>query len=110
MLQELTDHRVAQDTRQSCWLVRRTFTDNGHKIRVSLKNDSYEFQSDYYVEVFNPTELKWNRVHAASNSEWHSRVDALSLERMSVEVDAQVGRLVMHLVSVAQDLLEGIPA
>jgi hypothetical protein len=108
--QELATHRVTNDIRQSCWLIRRTYVCNGHKIRVSLRNDAYEFQSDYYVEVFNSHDLEWKRLHAASNNEWHSAVDALSLDRMKAEAWDACERLINHLVRVAQDLLEGIPA
>lgn len=36
---------------------------DGVKYRVYLKRDSYDFQSYGHVEVWSPTDLRWNRVH-----------------------------------------------
>jgi hypothetical protein len=109
-LRELVAHRVDEDIRQSCWRVERTFEWAGHKIRVTVKNDSYEFQCDYFTEVFAPATLTWNRIYTAGNNDWHRGVDALSLSRMGKLTKIALDTLIDHLVTMAQDLLEGIPA
>lgn len=35
---------------------------NDHKIRIIIDSDSYKFQCSAVVDVFHPTELKWNRL------------------------------------------------
>lgn len=109
-LVELRTHGVVTDIRQGKFTIRRTYAWSGHKIRVTLNQDPYEFQCDYYVELFNPRDLAWNRVHSEPNEAWYSRVRALSTEHLKPEQWENIERLFDRLVSVAQDLLEGVPA
>lgn len=55
---------ILQDTidkgRQSILATRVLKLASGHKVRITIRSDSYRFQSSARAEVFNPTELKWN--------------------------------------------------
>ena len=35
-----------------------------HKLKISIKRDSYDFQSKGHISIWNPTELKWNNVYS----------------------------------------------
>lgn len=37
-------------------------TDDGKKVRIDIKSDSYNFQSHAWADVWNPATLSWNRV------------------------------------------------
>jgi hypothetical protein len=50
--------------RQSRNLVRIVKTEKGHKLRISIKRDSYDFQSYARIELWSDTEGKWNFVHS----------------------------------------------
>jgi hypothetical protein len=51
-----------------------TFRDNnGRKIRLSIKSDSYEFQCHAYAEVWSPTNLRWNRVASIPHANMKTR-------------------------------------
>lgn len=39
------------------------------KVRFTIESDAYKFQCRAFTEVWNPDELKWNRVHALQPSE-----------------------------------------
>ena len=43
--------------------------ESGIKVRISVRSDSYQFQSHAYLEAFSPTEQKWNRVVSLHFSE-----------------------------------------
>lgn len=103
-LEELEQHRVVTDVRQSVWTVRHTYTYGEHKIRATVHMDPYKFQSDFYAEVFSPVTLSWNRVHTESES-WYDGIHALSSDRITVEQWETIESLMLHMVSVAQDLL-----
>jgi hypothetical protein len=109
-LEELLAHRTTTDIRQSKWTIRRTFTWCGHKMRVTVAHDPYEFQADYYLELFNPRDLKWNRVHTEATDLWYSEIDALNTDRFTVEQLNTIDQLVDRMVSIGQDLLEGVEA
>lgn len=53
---------------QSAHFVKIIEGDNGLKIKIDIKSDSYDFQSHAKVSVFNPTELKWNIVDSVPHS------------------------------------------
>lgn len=109
-LRELIAHRVEQQVRQSVWDIKRTFTWCGHKIRVTIHHDPFDFQAAYFVELFNSRDLKWSRVHDAETSLYHKRIDTLWLKKMPAETRDEVELLISYLVTVAQDLLEGVDA
>lgn len=44
-------------------------SDEGLKIQINIKSDSYDFQSHAIVSVFSPTELKWNNLSSIHFSE-----------------------------------------
>ena len=44
-------------------------SDQGLKISIDIRSDSYDFQSHARVSVFHPTELKWNLVASIHYSE-----------------------------------------
>lgn len=109
-LDELFQHRVVSDERQSRWLIRRTFTWAGHKLRVTIHHDPYMFQADYCLELFNPRDLKWNRVHTEPSEAWYNAIDCLNTGKMTAEQWDQVDALVNRMVAIGQDLLEGVDA
>lgn len=109
-LEELIAHRSVTDERQSVWQIRRTFLWAGHKMRVTIHHDPYEFQADYYLELFNPRDLKWNRVHTEATEGWYNAIGALNTGRLTAEQWNQIDRLVDRMVSIGQDLLEGVEA
>lgn len=39
------------------------------KVRFTIESDAYKFQCRAFSEVWNPDELKWNRVHSLQPSE-----------------------------------------
>lgn len=39
------------------------------KVRFTIESDAYKFQCRAFSEVWNPDELKWNRVHYLPHSE-----------------------------------------
>jgi hypothetical protein len=53
--------------RQSLTL-HQVFEMKGHKLSISIKSDSYDFQSHAIISVFHPTELKWNRLAGIHHS------------------------------------------
>lgn len=50
--------------RQSRNLIRIVKTATGHKLRICIKRDSYDFQSYARIELWSDTEGKWNLVHS----------------------------------------------
>lgn len=102
---ELKQHATTSDTRQSVWTRRRTFVVADHKVRTTVHMDPYKFQSDFYVEVFSPTTLSWNRVHTESSNEWYDTIHALSSERLTGSQLEHLDSLEMHMVMNARDLL-----
>lgn len=104
-ISELKEHATITDTRQSVWTRRRTFAVGEHKVRTTVHNDPYKFQADFYVEVFSPMTLSWNRVHTASSDDWYSLIDALSTARLTGSQLQHLDSLEMHMVMNARDLL-----
>ena len=49
---------------QSRNLTRIVKTAQGHKLRIRIKRDSYDFQSFARIELWSETEGKWNFVHS----------------------------------------------
>lgn len=103
---ELENLRTQDQTRQSCWVSKRTWEMGGHKVRTVVRHDPYKFQADYYVEAFSPTNLKWSRLDTASRDEWHEQVDALWLdERIKEQTRRNIALLHNHLLVRAISLL-----
>lgn len=46
---------------------------DGHKIRLTIKSDSYDFQSSAVAEVWNGATLSWNRVHSIHYAQMKTR-------------------------------------
>ena len=109
-LEELYNHRVVTDIRQSKWMIRRTFKCAGHKLRVTIAHDPYMFQCDYYLEVFSPTELKWNRIHTEASDGWYRVIDALDTNKLTPEQWEQIDMMTQRMVLAGSDLLEGVEA
>jgi ribosome biogenesis GTPase A len=57
------DNREFRGT-QSRNLVRILKTENERKLRISIKRDSYDFQSHAKIELWSDAEGKWNFVHS----------------------------------------------
>jgi len=110
MTDELVQHRVVSDERQSRWMIRRTFDHNGHKLRTTIHHDPYEFQADYYLEVFNKRDLAWNRIHTEAPGGWYKVVGATSTGRLTPERWEQIDALAERMLAVGQDLLDGVEA
>lgn len=76
------------------------FAIGAHKIRLTIKSDSYDFQSSAVAEVWNGATLSWNRVHSipyklmktragliyVPKSEWMFGADQVELMRVVQEV------------------------
>jgi hypothetical protein len=110
MYEELLSHRVVTQARQSVWDVRRTYTFNGHKLRVTIHHDPYEFQADAYLDVFSARDLKWNRVHTLPTEEWYEFLDVLFIEKFSVQNLRDIDAVCERLVGIGCDILEGVEA
>lgn len=48
---------------------RRILRVGPHKVRLTVKSDSYDFQCFARAEVWNPADLKWNQVHSIHYAE-----------------------------------------
>lgn len=48
---------------------RRLLTLGDFKVRLTIKSDSYKFQSFARAEVWNPATLSWNQVHSIHYAE-----------------------------------------
>lgn len=110
MWDEYLNHRVLTQERQSVWTARRTYTDGTHKVRATVHHDPYEFQAHAYVEVFNPRDLKWNRVHEMPTELWYEQLNVLYIDRFTMEQLDALDHTCQALVVVAADLLQGINA
>jgi hypothetical protein len=93
--------------RQS-WTREATVTWSGHKIRVHIERDSYDFQSRIYSEVFNPRELKWNRLQTLSGSD-HGYLPSYVVKD-DVAIFRETNDLLNALIAYAQQVLDGVPA
>lgn len=47
-------------------------SDDGTKILIEIKSDSYDFQSYARLSAFSPTELKWNQIGSIHYSEMNT--------------------------------------
>ncbi|PQV65276.1 hypothetical protein B1R32_10113 [Abditibacterium utsteinense] len=54
---------------QSRNLTRIVKTYQGHKLRIRIKRDSYDFQSFARIELWSETEGKWNFAHSIPHSQ-----------------------------------------
>jgi hypothetical protein len=54
---------------QSAHYIKMMESDEGSKIKIDIKSDSYDFQSHAKVYAFSPTELKWNVISSIAFSE-----------------------------------------
>lgn len=106
---ELQEHRTQDQTRQSCWFTRRTYDVNGLKVRTTVRNDPYTEQCDFYAEVFSPATLSWNRIHSESRTEWAPQIGMLWIDKHTKpEALAAIDRLHLRLITVADDILDGV--
>lgn len=37
---------------------------SGNKLLLKIYSDSYDFQCYAHIDIYNPTDLKWNRLHS----------------------------------------------
>jgi len=47
----------------------RILKTGGHKLRITIKRDSYDFQSSAKIELWSEAEGKWNFVHSIPYAE-----------------------------------------
>ena len=75
-------------------IYRAIYEFNGHKVRLTIKSDSYANQSYARMDIFNPTDLKWNRLHYLHYADMHTetglcyRPNNQGLDLSHFEVDA----------------------
>lgn len=50
-------------------IARRILSLGDFRVRLTIKSDSYQFQSFARAEVWNPATLSWNQVHSIHYSE-----------------------------------------
>lgn len=89
--------------RQS-WTRETTVRWSGHKIRIHIERDSYDFQSRIYSEVFNPRDLCWNRVQSLEGKDHSNLVSAY--ERDDVAILVSTNDLMNAMIAYAQQILE----
>lgn len=66
---------------QSHNLTRIVKTHQGHKLRIHIKRDSYDFQSYARIELWSETEGRWNFVHGIPYGEIACVKSALDSKR-----------------------------
>ena len=52
------------------WIREVTYNLSGQKVRVTVYRDSYDFQSRIHVDVWSPTDLRWNTVQTLPGTEY----------------------------------------
>ncbi len=84
---------------------------SGHKVRVTIYRDSYDFQSRIKVEVWSPTALQWNVIRTLAGKDHGNLPGAYTLTRPESrdsgkrEIFTATAGLVDELIGYAQEVL-----
>lgn len=84
----------------------RIFKIGENKLRISIKSDSYDFQSYARIEIYNPNDYKWNVLHSIHYSKMqtasklyykHHRNGTIPVSEFQKDIDT--------LIKVAEQIL-----
>lgn len=81
---------------------------NGHKVRLTISRDSYDFQSRIYSEVFSHRNREWHRIELRSGREYGFLPSAS--EKDDIAIIVATNPVINSLIAYAQMILEGVPA
>lgn len=86
------------------WTREQSVRWNGHKLRATIKRDFYDRQSELYVEVWDSSELKWNRIRTLSGLDY-SELPSSSKYTTDDEIFRDTELVTLDLLRYAQEVL-----
>lgn len=75
----------------------RLFNMGDHKLKIHIVSDSYDFQSSAQIEIFHPSELKWNTLHRIHYSKMQTpsslayKTPQVGVEAFQKDIDTLIG-------------------
>lgn len=89
------------------WTRETTISWSNHVLRSVIKMDWYAAQSQFYVEVFSPATLSWNRVHTLPSAETSKNLPSADCKNDDlIYVDTEM--IMENMFAYAQIVLQKI--
>lgn len=85
------------------WTREATVQLGKHKLRVTIKRDAYDFQSQIYVEVWSPEQLQWNRVRSLEGTDYDDLPSYVVTN--DVQIIQATNELMLELFNYAGEIL-----
>lgn len=85
---------------------RRILRVGPHKVRLTVKSDSYKFQCFARAEVWNPADLKWNQVHSIPHGKMETEEGLCYLPGNRGENWSHFQKDLAELMRVVREVLE----